>query len=180
MIPITKEKCLREIKEESSFKILLLCLVSLICVFTLLGRPYLDKSDPKLFNTMFLIVILAVAVYAVFEWRKVKRISKKCFYIVEDELVRVESDDFKAIKMSLGPKTFYTSLYFRRNGVYKISRTIKEKHSKADRIATTYPAINQKFYLVMYNDKIIKCFDAQKYVIDEDEFVFSDGKYLPK
>ena len=48
MTPITKKECLEDIKEAINTKIFLLCAVSIIGTVTVLGKPYIDKSDKSL------------------------------------------------------------------------------------------------------------------------------------
>lgn len=181
MIPITKKECLVDIKEEINTKIFLLCVASIIGIFTILGRPYIDKSNKSLlFIIMILISVIMIFLFILCQRLLVKRIQNNDFFIVEDRLVKIKSYDPKVIKLNMGPANTFSSLNFQCNGSYKISGTKKEAYSKADYLSTASSEVNDKFYLVLYKGKIIKCFNARYYVIDENEFEFDGGKYLPK
>lgn len=181
MIPITKKECLEDIKEGINAKIFLLCVASIIGSFTILSRPYIDKSNkPLLFIIMILISIIMTFLFILYQRKLVKRIQNNNFFIVEDRLVKIKNSEPKVIKLNMGPAITYSSLIFQSNGIYKISGTKKDVYSKGDYVATASSTVNDKFYLVMYNGKIIKCFNAHYYAIDENEFKFDGGKYLPK
>ena len=181
MIPITKKECLEDIKEGIKAKIFLLCVASIIGTFTILGRPYIDKSNKSsLFIIMILISIIMIFLFILCQRKLVKRIQNNNFFIVEDRLVQIKNYEPKVIKLNMGPANTFSSLNFQCNGIYKISGTKKDVYSNADYVATASSTVNDKFYLVMYNGKIIKCFNARYYVIDENEFEFDGGKYLPK
>lgn len=181
MIPITKKECLEEIQEGINTKIFLLCVVSIMGIFIALGKPHIEESSKLLlFIVMILISIIMIFLFILCQRLLIKRIQNNNFFIVEDRLVKIKSYEPKVIKLNPGPVNTFSSLIFQCNGSYKISGTKKETYSKADYLSTASSEVNDKFYLVLYKEKIIKCFNKRYYVIDENEFEFDGGKYLPK
>ena len=181
MTPITKKECLEEIQEGINTKIFLLCVISIMGIFIALGKPYIEESSKLLlFITMILISVIMIFLFVLCQRLLVKRIQNNDFFIVEDRLVKIKRYDPKVIKLNMGPVNTFSSLIFQCNGSYKISGTKKEAYSKADYFSTASSEVNDKFYLVLYKGKIIKCFNARYYVIDENEFEFYKGKFIPR
>lgn len=180
MTPITKKECLKEIKNGVSSKVFTFCLFLVFVMISFWGESYIDESDTKAFIFMVVVCVAVVLAFVFFSTNRMKKIQNKNFYIVEDRLIKFEDYDPKIVKLNPGPKIAFSSLHFLNNGAYKLSATKKETYSDADYIATTQSEINDKFYLLIHNDKIIKCFNKQFYYIDEKEFNFSEGRYRPK
>lgn len=172
---------MEELKDESLSKIVSMCVLAVLGIVFLMGRPY-DKGASEFTEFILLLTasVFVILIFVVFRLRQGKQIKKNNFYIVEDRLMRIENNDTKGFLTKGWYTTPYSTLHFLNNGDYKIPGRKKENCSNADYIAKSSSAVNEKFYLVIYNDKIIKCFDTRYYVVSESDFEKQGCIYLPK